>query len=149
MTRTVREGCAVRFTVLSTLQESWDAAALVRTELDAQEVARTLEVCLLWADRAELSAELRSALAGRAVIDQAVGVIMAENRCSAADARVVLESASLHRDVDPREVAAALIEGVTGVAPAAPAQLVARSPAQSTAGRRSRGRRRRRRLGRG
>ncbi|MFS0699933.1 ANTAR domain-containing protein [Cellulomonas sp. 179-A 4D5 NHS] len=139
VTRTVRDGCAVTFTVLSTLHESWDADALVRTELYVQEVARTVGICLLWADRAELAADLRSALAGRAVIDQAVGVIMAENRCSAEDALAVLESASHHRNVDAREVAAALIENVTGVAPAAPAGFVARAAAPPPGRRRPRG----------
>ncbi|MBB2924622.1 ANTAR domain-containing protein [Cellulomonas cellasea] len=139
VTRTVREGCAVTFTVLSTLRESWDAGALVRTELYVQEVARALGVCLLWTDRAEVAADLRAALAGRAVIDQAVGVIMAENRCSAEDARAVLESASRGRDVDPREVAALLIESVTGVAPAVPAEFVARAATPSSRRRRPRG----------
>ncbi|GEA87779.1 ANTAR domain-containing protein [Cellulomonas cellasea] len=138
VTRTVREECAVTFTVLSERQESWDADALVRTELYVQEVARALEVCLRWADGAELAADLRSTLAGRAVIDQAVGVIMAENRCSAEDARAVLESASVNRNVDPRDVAAALIESVTGVAPSVPAEFVARPAARPRASRRPR-----------
>jgi hypothetical protein len=139
VTRTVREDCAVTFTVLSTLDESWDADALVRTELYVQEVARALGICLLWTDRAEVAVDLRSALAGRAVIDQAVGVIMAENRCSAEDARAVLDSASRGRDVDPRDVAAALIESVTGVAPAAPAEFVARPAVPQSRRRRPRG----------
>lgn len=129
VTRTVREGFAVTFTVLSTLREPWDADTLVRTELYVQEVARALAVCLLWTERAELAADLRAVLAGRAVIDQAVGVLMAESRCSADDALAVLESFSRGQDVDPRDVAAALIESVTGVAPGAPAELVARSAA--------------------
>ena len=111
----------------------------MRTELYVQEVARALGVCLLWTDRAEVAADLRAALAGRAVIDQAVGVIMAENRCSAEDARAVLESASRGPDVDPRDVAAALIESVTGVAPGLPAEFVVRSDAPPSRRRRPRG----------
>lgn len=139
VTRSVREGWAVTLTVLSERPESWDAEALVHTELYVHEVARALDVFLLWADRLELEGQLRATLAGRAVIDQAVGVIMAENRCSAEDARAILESASVNRNVDPRDVAAALIESVTGVPPAAPTEFVARA---RTSGEVSRSRRR-------
>ncbi|MGW6131172.1 ANTAR domain-containing protein [Cellulomonas sp. NPDC055163] len=137
VTRTVREGCAVTFTVLSTLDGPWDADALVRTELSVQEVARALRICLLWTDRAELAADLRSALAGRAAIDQAVGVLMAENRCSADEALAGLESAARRRGVDARDVAAALVEGATGAATARPAELDARSAAPPYRGRRT------------
>jgi hypothetical protein len=128
VTRSVREGCAVTLTVLSERPESWEADALIRTELYVHEVARALHVFLLWTDRVELAGRLRSALAGRAVIDQAVGVIMAENRCSAEDARAVLESASTNRNIDQRDVAAALIERVTGLVPSAPGEFVERAP---------------------
>ena len=69
------------------------------------------------ADQAEMNADLRAALVSRAVIDQAIGVIMAENRCTAQDAMAILRSAAQHRKVKLREVAASIVEGVTGSPP--------------------------------
>ena len=51
------------------------------------------------------------------MIDQAIGVVMAENRCTAEDALAILRSASRHRKVKLREVASVIVEAVTGSPP--------------------------------
>lgn len=66
------------------------------------------------ADRLQLSDDLRGALASRAVIDQAIGVIMAENRCGSEEAFSILRSASQHRNVKLRDVAAGIVHAITG-----------------------------------
>lgn len=83
----------------------------------AEEAARLLRLAYAMADQAALAQQLESALASRSTIDQAVGVIMAQNRVQAEDAFAILRAASQHRNVKLREVAAALIENVTGQPP--------------------------------
>jgi GAF domain-containing protein len=61
----------------------------------------------------ELIAHLNSALASRAVIDQAIGIIMARRGCSAGDAFAVLRRMSNDRNVKLRDVAATIAEAVT------------------------------------
>jgi len=63
--------------------------------------------------QAELIAQLNAALASRAVIDQAIGIIMARRACSARDAFTVLRKMSNDRNVKLRDVAAAVTEAVT------------------------------------
>lgn len=65
-------------------------------------------------DQIRLTEDLRRALASRAVIDQAIGVIMAENRCSRAEAFGILRSASRNRNAKVRDVAAGLVQSITG-----------------------------------
>ncbi|MGY4642310.1 GAF and ANTAR domain-containing protein [Cellulomonas sp. URHB0016] len=112
--RTVRPGVATALNLYATSPHAWTVEALAVAEMYADEVARTLALCLRIADQAELNADLRAALVSRAVIDQAIGVIMAENRCSAGEAMTILRSASRHRKVKLRDVARVVVETVTG-----------------------------------
>jgi AmiR/NasT family two-component response regulator len=86
-------------------------------EMYADEIARTVELFLRTADQAELNADLRAALASRAVIDQAIGVVMAENRCTAQEAMTILRSAARHRKTKLRLLASSVVESVTGSPP--------------------------------
>jgi len=62
--------------------------------------------------QADLIAHLNAALASRAVIDQAIGIIMATRACGASEAFAVLRRISNDRNVKLRDVAAAMTEGV-------------------------------------
>ena len=53
-------------------------------------------------------------MASRSTIDQALGVIMGQNRITRDEAFAILRAASQHRNVKLREVAALLIENLTG-----------------------------------
>ncbi len=99
--------------------DAWDTAALTTAAHYAQELAHALTVCRSAHRQAEVNAHLKAALASRATIDQAMGVIMAQNRCSAEEAFGILRTASQHRNTKLRDVAVAIIEGVTGQ-PASP-----------------------------
>jgi AmiR/NasT family two-component response regulator len=48
------------------------------------------------------------------VIDQAIGVIMAQQRCAPADAFAILRAASQYRNIKLRQVAEQIITGITG-----------------------------------
>jgi hypothetical protein len=62
--------------------------------------------------QAELIAHLNAALASRAVIDQAIGIVMARRGCKADEAFAVLRRISNDRNVKLRDVAAAIAEAV-------------------------------------
>lgn len=81
----------------------------------------TLMVSVRLAQLAELTGHLETALESRGVIDQAKGVLMAENHCTADEAMRILRKASQNRNVKLRELATLIVErvssGADGVRP--------------------------------
>jgi GAF domain-containing protein len=63
-------------------------------------------------DDTALSARLRQALVSRSAIDQAIGIVMAEQTCSAERALLLLRTAARHRRTTLQDVAADVIAGV-------------------------------------
>lgn len=119
----VKGDIAVSLNLYSENPGPWPEAALAYAGLYAQELAQTLRLCLRSAEIACMSSDLRAAITSRATIDQAMGVIMGENRCSAEDAMRILKTASQHRNVKLRDVASAVIAGITGIAPSPPKEF--------------------------
>ena len=66
----------------------------------------------------DLADQLNQALRSRAVIDQALGIIMAESNVDAERAFAVLSRASNNRRMKLRELAAEIVARVSGRAPA-------------------------------
>jgi hypothetical protein len=91
-----------------------DGDVIHRARLFNQEVARTLPTVLRITEQAQLAEHLQEALASRSTIDQALGVLMAQNRCTRDAAFGILRRASQHRNLKLREVAATVIERFTG-----------------------------------
>lgn len=60
----------------------------------------------------EHAEQLQTAMASRAVIEQAKGVIMAQNRCTAEAAFEILRSASMNRNVKLRDLAQSIVDSV-------------------------------------
>ena len=83
----------------------------------ADRAAGGVAIALKLARRAELTDDLQAALAGRAIIDQALGIIMGQRRCSADEAFAVLREVSQTGNIKLREVAARLITVTTGQPP--------------------------------
>ena len=94
--------------------DAFDDEALQRATLFVEEVARTLPTALRLTEADERSSQLEQALAGRSTIDQALGVLMAQNQCTRDVAFSVLRRASQNRNVKLRDVAAGIIERFTG-----------------------------------
>ncbi|MGW7197929.1 ANTAR domain-containing protein [Streptomyces chryseus] len=69
------------------------------------------------ADAQEFANDLETALRSRAVIDQAIGIIMGQRRCDAEEAFTFLRSASQHRNIKLRDLCAELVAGVGGRPP--------------------------------
>jgi AmiR/NasT family two-component response regulator len=65
--------------------------------------------------------QLRSSIVSRAVIDQALGVIMATERCPQDRAFAVLKTVSQNTNVKIRDLAATIVTSVSGEPPRPPA----------------------------
>ncbi len=74
-----------------------------------------------YAEARELAAQLEHALRSRAVIDQAIGIVMAESRCDAEQAFATLSRASNNRNMKLRDLAAEIVTRVGGRTPSGPA----------------------------
>ena len=62
----------------------------------------------------------RASLATRAVIDQAIGVLMSQRRITAADAFAILRTTSQNRNIKLRAFAAQIVEGAGAQPPQLP-----------------------------
>ena len=87
-----------------------------------------LGVALRQADQAVLTQQLRDALTSRSVIDQALGVLMGQQRCTSVEAFALLRAASSHRNRKLRDVAADVIVDISGH-PSVPGPFDLRHPA--------------------
>jgi GAF domain-containing protein len=89
----------------------------------AAEASRALALAVRMAERTEMSEHLQKALASRAVIDQALGVVMSQNRCTADEAFEMLRTISQNRNVKLRDVAGGIVAAVSGQPPASEARF--------------------------
>lgn len=97
-----------------------DPAAVDLAQQFVDELAGTMPLALRVSRQAGEISQLQEALASRSTIDQALGVLMAQNRCTRDEAFGILRRASQNRNVKLRDVATAVIERVTGHLAAAP-----------------------------
>jgi GAF domain-containing protein len=65
----------------------------------------------------ELHAQLTEAMASRSIIDQAIGILMGQQRCTAVEAFDLLRQASQHRNRRLRDVATDIVTGIAGKLP--------------------------------
>ena len=130
----VAEGVDVAVDLYSEQPDAWSPEALDRAAVYADEVARALRLCLRTAERAQINDDLRAALASRAIVDQARGIVMARHRCSAEEASEILLAAAHEQGLPLTDVATALVAGVSGRAPAEPKGFRDAPPAQGGGG---------------
>jgi GAF domain-containing protein len=88
-----------------------------RAENLAENASGALSMMLRLVSYSELTDQLRSSLTSRAVIYQALGVIMAQERCTQAKAFEILRNASQHSNVKLRDIASAIVTSVSGEPP--------------------------------
>ena len=86
----------------------------------AAAVSGVLALAASRAEQARQVEDLRAALVARAVIDQALGIIMAQQRCTSDEAFAILRRASQSRNVKLRDVAAGIVTGISGRPPRRP-----------------------------
>ena len=88
-----------------------------RAEEFASHAAGALALSLRMASCADQNDQLRSSIVSRAVIDQALGVIMATERCAQDKAFALLRSVSQNSNVKMRDLAATIVTSVSGEPP--------------------------------
>lgn len=93
---------------------AFDEASLQRAQLFVEEVARSIPAALRIFAAAERAHHLEQALVSRSTIDQAIGVLMVQNQCTAEAAFGLLRRASQNHNLKLREIAATIIERYTG-----------------------------------
>ena len=88
-----------------------------RAQKFARHASGALTLSLRMASCADQNDQLRSSIVSRAVIDQALGVIMATERCPQDKAFALLRSVSQNTNVKLRDLAATIVTRVTGEPP--------------------------------
>jgi GAF domain-containing protein len=83
----------------------------------AAQASAALALVMRYSEQLVLEEQLRNALSSRAVIDQALGIVMGQQRCDAAEAFNVLRRASQERHIKLADIAAQMITAVTGKPP--------------------------------
>ena len=107
-----------------------DQAAVHAAQQFVDELAFTLPLALRFTEQSAEISQLQEALASRSTIDQALGVLMAQNRCSRDQAFGILRRASQNRNIKLRDVAAAIIHRFTGHHPEPPPPFRRATPGQ-------------------
>ena len=108
------------FNLYSLVAGSFGQAATRRAQRFAQNASGALSIAIKLADHVALTDQLRTSLASRAVIDQAIGVLMGQRRISAGDAFAILRTTSQNRNIKLRVFAAQIVEDAGGQPPHPP-----------------------------
>jgi GAF domain-containing protein len=96
---------------------AFGAAETRRAERFARHASGALTLALRMASCADLNDQLRSSIVSRAIIDQALGVIMATEHCPQDKAFALLRSVSQNTNVKLRDLAADIVTSVSGEPP--------------------------------
>jgi hypothetical protein len=92
----------------------FDQSAVQRASDYVQQASKGLRLAVLIAQHSQTAANLRAAMKSRTVIDVATGIIIAQNRCSQAEAMDIIKKASSNRNVKLRDVAQAIVDTAGG-----------------------------------
>ena len=91
-----------------------------RADRFASDASGALTLALRMASCADLNDQLRSSIESRAVIDQALGVIMATEHCPQDRALALLKNISQNNNVRLRDLAASIVTSASGEPPQSP-----------------------------
>lgn len=89
--------------------QAFDDDAVSAAQHFAQEASQSLRLALRIARLSDTSKNLEAAMQSRTNIDLAVGIIMAQNRCTQDEAVKILKSASSARNIKLRDIAATVV----------------------------------------
>lgn len=104
------DGVRAAMNVYAAKPHAFDAEAIEHGRALADDVGRAIVLAIRIGEHAELSEQLRTALASRAVINQAIGITMGQNRCTPQAAFEVLRRASQNRNIKLRVVATGIVD---------------------------------------
>ena len=111
------DGILGALNIYAPVPDAFGEVEIRRAEVFAASASAALALASRQASATALTGQLREALASRAVIDQAIGIIMAQERCTSAQAFAILRNASQNRNVKLRNIASQIVTGVSGEPP--------------------------------
>lgn len=100
--------------------EGFDAAAQTRAEVFALQAATAVALNEQVRRHEQISGQAAAALRSRSTIDQAIGILMAQEKCDAETALALLRRHSQTHNQKLRDVATRLVERATGHSPSTP-----------------------------
>jgi len=109
----VHESVAGAMNIYATERQAFDDEALALAQTFAGYAAVALANAHLYDTQAALAHHMQTAMASRAVIDQAKGIIMGDRRCTAEQAFQILVKLSQDSNRKLRDVAQALVDRAT------------------------------------
>jgi hypothetical protein len=100
--------------IYSDKPDAFDDDAVERAVSYVRQASKGLRLAIRIAQHSDAASNLKAAMESRTIIDTAVGIIIAQNRCSQEEAIGLIKSASSNRNTKLREVAAAIVESAGG-----------------------------------
>jgi hypothetical protein len=105
-------GTKAALLLYSSRPNRFEAQVLEFAEDFVSQTSLALRLAVRFAHYSETAANLRATLESRTVIDMAVGIIMAQNRCSQHDAFEILKTASSTRNSKLHDVASSVVNSL-------------------------------------
>ena len=113
----IHEAVSGALNVYATTAHAFDEEAIAVAESFAAYAAVAVANAHLYDNTATLARQMQEAMASRAVIEQAKGIIIAERRCTPAEAFAILAKVSQDANRKVRDVAEALVKKAAGTTP--------------------------------
>lgn len=107
-------GARAAFNFYSSKPAGFDKSAVQRALEMANRAVRAIALVSRVVEQETHVEQMRTALGSRSVIDQALGIVMGQNKCDANEAFVVLRRASHNRNLKLRHVAIEIVERASG-----------------------------------
>ena len=98
----------------SDVPHKFDGRAAARARDFTREISQAMRLAVRFSLHADSATNLRATLESRTIIDIAIGIVMAQNRCSQAAAVEILTEASSNSNTKLRDIARSLVDSVGG-----------------------------------
>jgi ANTAR domain/GAF domain len=98
----------------SDVPRKFDGDLAARARGYTREISQALRLAVRFSLETDSATNLRATLESRTVIDMAIGIVMAQNRCDQQTAVRILTDASSNGNVKLRDIAASLVQSVGG-----------------------------------
>lgn len=115
MPLTLDDNARAALNYFSRTEDAFDETSIKICREYSEQAQRALLLAVRIAAKHQLAADLREAMESRTTINIAVGILMAQNRCSQDEAFSILRNASSNRNVKLRVLAGELVESVSKV----------------------------------
>ncbi len=110
----VQEAVTGALNIYATAPGAFDDDAVVLAQTFAGYAAVAMANAYLYDAKATMAQHMEAAMASRAVIEQAKGILMGERRCTADEAFAILNKVSQDSNLKLRDIAAALVARAAG-----------------------------------